>query len=210
MKTTWHCRIIAPVILLSLVCTSAFGFTGTSAAVDTLGHVGLAFDVQAASHLSSLDAYRDAGYAVSLGFGVRVPPHFLFTVNVYTGSSMVPHTETRPVHGSLAVGGAALEATYLPTTGTALRPYVAGGVGLYTYLTEAEGGIGYNGGGYYFEMGLQWDFSVCFSVRGGLQYGEIFFHNPVGDAAELPGFEPFTSRQVGAAIRCAFYPDILP
>ena len=167
---------------------------------------GLVFDVEAAPHFSSLSSYADGGYTVSLGFGLNFSPLLQMAVHVYTGREAIPPGSEKPVDGWLPVGGASLEVTFFPTTGSSVRPYGTAGYGLYTI----SGGDGYNGGGAHFEAGAEWDISRFFSIRAGARYTVIRFHDPTGEAYRAAGFEPFTARLPGGAIRFAFYPSVLP
>lgn len=206
--------VLAAATIVWMVLGGRFSFAlgGQDAGepADSCRHLGLAFAAQGCPQLSSLRSYHDGGYAVSLAIGLNLPPHVLLTLNVYTGSQLVPQEPTKPTNGDLAVGGAAVEMTYLFGASRALRPYLAGGYGLYTYLEKESGGRGYNGGGFHIEPGLQWDFSRYLAVRGGVQYSQIRFHDPVGEASQSPGFEAFTARLVGFALRVSFFPAVLP
>jgi len=197
-------------IILSAGASDARGGENEGGDCDSCRHLGLAFSVQDCPQRSSLRSYREGGYAASLAFGLNMPPHFLVTLNIYTGSQTVPPERTMPTNGDLAVGGAALEVTYLFGSATAVRPYVACGFGLYTYLQKVAGGLGYNGGGFHLEPGAQWDLSQYFAVRAGAQYAQIRFHDPVGDTSLSPSFEPFTVRLLGPVLRVMFFPSVLP
>jgi hypothetical protein len=164
------------------------------------------FDIQAAPHLSSLSSYADGGYSISLGFGLNFSPLFQMAIQVYTGRENIPSGSVKPVDGWLPLGGASLEATLFFSSGSPVRPYGTAGYGLYTI----SGGDGYNGGGLHVEAGAEWNFSRYLSIRAGAQYSVIRFHDPTGEAYQAAGFEPFTLHLVGAAIRCAFYPSVLP
>jgi hypothetical protein len=164
------------------------------------------FFVQTAPHFSSINSYSDGGYSFSLGFGLNFSSLFQMTFQVYTGREMIPPGSEKPVDGWLPLGGASLEATFFFRSGTGVRPYGSAGYGLYTI----GGGDGYNGGGPHIEAGVEWDFSRYVSIRGGAQYSVIRFHDPTGEAFQAAGFQPFTLRLAGAAIRCAFYPSVLP
>jgi hypothetical protein len=128
------------------------------------------------------------------------------SIRIYTGRESIPSGSVKPVDGWLPLGGGSLEATFFFTSGAAVRPYGSAGYGLYTI----SGGDGYNGGGLHLEGGVEWDLSRYFSIRGGAQYSVIRFHDPTGEAYQAAGFEPFTLRLAGAAVRCAFYPSVLP
>jgi len=197
-------------MILVATASEARGGQNEGELCDSCRHIGLAFSVEGCPQRSSLSSYRDGGYAASLAFGLNVPPHFLVTLNIYTGSQTVPPGRTMPTSGDLAVGGAALEVTYLFGSASTVRPYVAGGLGLYTYLQKTAGGLGYNGGGFHVEPGAQWDISRYFAVRAGAQYSQIRFHNPVGDTSLSPGFEPFVVRLLGPVLRVMFFPSVLP
>jgi hypothetical protein len=164
------------------------------------------FDIQASPHFSSPSSYADGGYTISLGFGLNITPLFQMAIHVYTGREEIPSGFVKPVDGWLPVGGASLEATFFLTSGSAVRPYGTLGYGLYTIA----GLDGYNGGGPHFEAGVEWDLSRYFSIRAGAQYTIIRLHDPTGEAYQAVGFEPFTARLAGGAIRMAFYPSVLP
>ncbi|HUI11019.1 MAG TPA: hypothetical protein VL221_11875 [Bacteroidota bacterium] len=163
-------------------------------------------DMQVSPHLSSQSSYRDGGYTISLGFGVNVSPALQLGVNIYTGREAIPGGFASPATGWLPLGGASLQVTLFPVTAGEFRPYVALGYGLYSLAAED----GYNGGGGDIEGGMQWDFSKYFSLRGGLQYSIIRYHDPTGEAYQAVGFQPFTLRTIGAALRWSFYPTVLP
>ena len=173
---------------------------------DSCRTFGLVVDIQASPYLSSPNAFRDGGYTISLGFGVNINPRLQVAINVYTGREGVPPGSEKPVDGWLPLGGASLEATMFFSGASALRPYAAAGYGLYTLA----GHDGYNGGGLHLESGVQWDFALRFSLRAGVQIASIRYHDPTGEGYQTAGFQPFTDHSVGAAIRCAFYPSILP
>ena len=173
---------------------------------DSCRRFGLLFDIQAAPHFSSLGSYAGGGYSITLGFGLNFSPMFQMVIQIYTGREEIPSGSVKPVDGWLPLGGASLEATLFLASGSAVRPYCAAGYGLYTIA----GGNGYNGGGEHIEGGVEWDFSRYFSVRGGVQYTVVRFHDPTGEAYQSAGFEPFTAHFVGAAIRCTFYPRVIP
>jgi hypothetical protein len=173
---------------------------------DSSRQFGLVFDVQAAPHFSSISSFATGGYSISLGFGLNFSPMFQISIQVYTGREEFPAGSVRPVDGWLPLGGASLEGTLFLASGPALRPYGTAGYGLYTIAGEN----GYNGGGPHFEAGVEWDLSRYFSIRGGVQYTIIWFHDPTGEASQAAGFEPFTAHFLGSAIRCAFYPSVLP
>ena len=189
------------IILLTTGCGAAWGGDA-----DSSRSFGLVFDVQAAPHVSSPSSFRDGGYTFSLGFGVNISPRFQVGVNIYTGREIIPPGFASPATGWIPLGGAALEVTYFPLVGGGFRPYIAGGYGLYTLA----GGNGYNGGGGHIEGGVEWEFTERFSLRGGLQYSIIRYHDPTGEAYQAVGFQPFTVRSAGAALRCSFYPSVLP
>jgi hypothetical protein len=199
-------RRIAPAAFLFLCLSAHFASaqSGASPAGDSSRPFGLLFDIQASPHVSSLSSWADGGYTISLGFGLNISPWLQAAVNVYTGREQTPGV--RPVEGWLPVGGASLEATVFFSPRTGLRPYAALGYGLYTLA----GGDGYNGGGIHVESGVEWDFSRSLSFRGGLQFASLYYHDPTGEGDRTAGFHPFTTRQLGAALRFAFYPDILP
>jgi hypothetical protein len=192
-------------VLLPAPCGAQSSPSGTASG-DSTRRFGLMFDIQAAPHYTSLSSFADGGYSISLGFGVNFPPLFQTSIQIYTGRESLPAGSARPVDGWLPLGGASLEATFFLNSSSALRPYGTAGYGLYTI----NGGRGYNGGGLHLEAGVEWDFSRYFSLRGGVQYGVIRFHDPTGEASQAVGFEPFTLRLAGAAIRCSFYPSVLP
>lgn len=179
---------------------------GGSAPQDSSRQFGLVFDVQAAPHFSSINAFADGGYSISLGFGLNFSPMFQMSIQVYTGREEFPAGSAKPADGWLPLGGASLEGTFFLTSGPTVRPYGTAGYGLYTIA----GGNGYNGGGPHFEAGVEWDLSRYFSIRGCVQYTIIRFHDPTGEAFQALGFEPFTAHFLGAAIRWAFYPNVLP
>jgi hypothetical protein len=164
------------------------------------------FDAEVAPYFSSLSSYAEGGYTVSLGFGLNVSPLFQVGIHVYTGREKIPPGSVKPVDGWLPVGGASVEATIFFNSGTPVRPYGSAGYGLYTIA----GLDGYNGGGLHLEAGVEWDASRYFSIRGGARYSVMRFHDPTGEAYQAVGFEPFTSRLLGGAIRFAFYPGVLP
>ena len=173
---------------------------------DSTRQFGLMFFVQSAPHFTSINSYTDGGYSISLGFGLNLSNRFQIALEVYTGREMIPPGSVKPVDGWLPLGGASLEGTFFFTSGRGVRPYCSAGYGLYTI----NGGSGYNGGGEDFEAGLEWDFSRYISIRGGAVYGVVRYHDPTGEASQAAGFEPFTLRFVGAALRCSFYPSVLP
>ena len=189
------------VTLLALPCAHARG-----AEPDSSRSFRLVFDIQASPHLSSQSSWRDGGYTVSLGFGVNISPLLQAGVNIYTGRETIPRGFAAPTYGSLPLGGATLELTLFPLPSGKFRPYIALGYGLYTLAAEN----GYSGGGGQAEGGIQWDFSPFFSLRGGLQYLSIHYHDPTAEASAAVGFQPFTVRSAGAALRCSFYPSVLP
>ena len=164
------------------------------------------FDIQASPHFSSPSSWRDGGYTISLGFGVHISPLMQLGINVYTGRETIPAGFAVPAEGWLPLGGASLELTLFPLRAVEFRPYVALGYGLYTLAADN----GYNGGGGHVEGGIQWDFSQYFSLRGGLHFAVVRYHDPTGEAYQAVGFQPFTVRSAGAAIRCSFYPTVLP
>jgi len=166
----------------------------------------LMVDIQVSPHYSSQASYRDGGYTVSLGFGVNISPSLQAGLNVYTGRETIPAGFAAPTNGWLPLGGATLEITVFPVTSGLARPYASFGYGLYTLNAEN----GYSGGGGHVEGGMQWDFSPYFSLRGGLQYQVIYYHDPSADAAMAVGFHPFTLRSAGASLRLSFYPTVLP
>ena len=176
------------------------------AAPDSSRHFGLVFDIQLAPHFSSPSSYADGGYTVSLGFGLNFSPLLQMTIHVYTGREAIPPGSVKPVNGWLPMGGASLEATVFLTSVPIVRPYGTLGYGLYTIA----GGEGYNGGGPHFEAGVEWELARYFSLRAGAQYAIIRFHDPTGEAYQAAGFEPFTARLLGGAIRATFYPGVLP
>ena len=178
----------------------------SDAAADSSRSFRLVFDVQASPHLSSQASWRDGGYTISLGFGVNISPLVQAGVNIYTGRESIPRGFAAPTDGWLPLGGASLELTVFPLTSGLIRPYVALGYGLYTLAAEN----GYNGGGGHVEGGMQWDFSHYFSLRGGIQFTAIHYHDPTAEASQAVGFQPFTVRSAGAALRCSFYPSVLP
>jgi hypothetical protein len=173
---------------------------------DSSRQFGLVFDIQVAPHFSSLSSYADGGYTISLGFGLNFSPLFQMAIHVYTGREEIPPGSVKPVDGWLPMGGASLEATVFLTSGSAVRPYVTAGYGLYTIA----GLDGYNGGGSHFEAGVAWELARYFSIRAGVQYTIIRLHDPTGEAYQAVGFEPFTAHLLGGAIRFAFYPRVLP
>jgi hypothetical protein len=196
--------------LLLVLLVPALGAAGTPQSVSSAGdssrQFGMIFFVQTSPYVTSINSYADGGYTVSLGFGLNVTGRFQLALEVYTGREMIPPGSVKPVDGWLPLGGATLEATYFFTPGMGFRPYCAAGYGLFTI----NGGGGYNGGGGNLEAGLEWDFSRYFSIRGGAVYGIIRYHDPTGEASQAAGFEPFTQRFAGAALRCSFYPSVLP
>jgi len=202
--------LLVSLIAAQGVFAGALAAGGESAAPDTARQFGLVFDFQAAPNLSSLRAYRDGGFMVSLGVGVNIAPKFLVTLNVYTGSEHIPDGPDKPASGSLDLGGAAVEATYFFTEGKEMRPYVAGGYGLFTDLVSEGSAGGYSGGGPYLEIGVEWECSRYLSLRGGAQYAALYFHNPVGGAASSSLFRAFTEGLLGGALRISFYPSISP
>jgi hypothetical protein len=173
---------------------------------DSSRHFGLVFDMQIAPHFSSPSSYDDGGYTVSLGFGLNFSPLLQMAIHVYTGRESLPPGSVKPVNGWLPVGGASLEATVFLTSVSTVRPYGTLGYGLYTIA----GGNGYNGGGPHFEAGVAWELARYFSLRAGVQCTIIRFHDPTGEASQAAGFEPFTVRLLGGAIRATFYPSVLP
>lgn len=202
---------IAPAFAVSLLLiipslSSAGSAPGGAVPPDSLRPFGLIVDVQVAPHYTSASSYADGGYTISLGFGLNFSPAFQMTIQVYTGREMIPRGSEKPVDGWLPMGGAALEGTYFLTTGVPVRPYVSAGYGLYTL----NGADGYNGGGFSLEGGAEWDFSRFVSLRLGAEYGVTRYHDPTGEAYQAVGFQPFTLRSAGAALRMAFYPDLLP
>jgi hypothetical protein len=173
---------------------------------DSSRHFGLVFDIQLGPHFSSPSSYADGGYTVSLGFGLNFSPLLQMAIHIYTGRESIPPGSVKPVNGWLPVGGASLEATVFLTSVPIVRPYGTLGYGLYTIA----GGEGYNGGGPHFEAGVEWELARYFSLRAGAQYTIIRFHDPTGEAYQAAGFEPFTARLLGGAIRATFYPSVLP
>jgi hypothetical protein len=173
---------------------------------DSSRHFGLVFDIQLGPHFSSPSSYADGGYTVSLGFGLNFSPLIQMAIHIYTGRESIPPGSVKPVNGWLPVGGASLEATVFLTSVSIVRPYGTLGYGLYTIA----GGEGYNGGGPHFEAGVAWEIARYFSLRAGAQYTIIRFHDPTGEAYQSAGFEPFTARLLGGAIRATFYPSVLP
>ncbi len=207
MKRTHTRRVLAALFLLfPPALAMAQSPSDEPAARDSSRHFGLVFDMQAAPHFSSLSSYSDGGYSISLGFGLNFSPLFQMAIHVYTGREEIPAGSVTPADGWLPFGGASLEATMFFTSGSAVRPYGTAGYGLYTIA----GGNGYNGGGPHLEVGAEWDLSRYFSIRAGAQYTILRFHDPTGEASQAAGFEPFTAHLLGAAIRCAFYPSVLP
>ena len=207
MKGTILCNAVLPFLFLipSEFCPAQSHIDGPGTPDSSRGF-GLVFDVEAAPHYSSLSSYADGGYSISLGFGLNFSPLFQMTIRVYTGRENIPSGSVKPADGWLPLGGASLEATLFLTSGSSVRPYGSAGYGLYTI----NGGDGYNGGGAHVEAGAEWDISRYFSIRAGARYAVIRFHDPTGEASQAAGFEPFTARLVGAAVRCAFYPSVLP
>lgn len=207
MKGTTQRQVLAALFFLfpAGLCTAQHPLDGP-ATPDSFRGFGLVFDVEAAPHFSSLSSYADGGYTVSLGFGLNFSPMFQMAIHVSTGRETIPPGSVKPVDGWLPVGGASLEATLFLTSGSSVRPYGTAGYGLYTIA----GGNGYNGGGAHFEAGAEWDVSRFFSIRAGARYSIIRFHDPTGQAFQAAGFEPFTARLPGGAIRFAFYPSVLP
>lgn len=173
---------------------------------DTSRPFGLVFDAQAEAHLSSPGTASQGGYSYALGFGLSFSSRFQMSIHVCTGKEEIRPGPVKPVDGWLPMGGASIEATLFLTSGPAVRPYGAAGYGLYTL----NGGDGYNGWGAHCEAGVEWEFSSYVSVRGGVEYSVRRFHDPTGEASQAAGFEPFTLHYFGAAIRCAFYPSVLP
>ncbi len=199
--------VCAALFLLAIPSFSSAGPpTGASAPADSMRKFGLIVDVEVAPHYTSPTSYADGGYSVSLGFGLNFSPLFQMTIQVYTGREMIPGGTAKPVNGWLPLGGASLEGTLFFTTGAPVRPYVSTGYGLYTI----NGGEGYNGGGLSFEGGIEWDLSRYISLRLGAEYGVTRYHDPTGEGSLAAGFQPFTLRAAGAAMRMAFYPDLLP
>jgi len=199
----------AVAVLFFLICSPLCSAQNSSPAPglpDSSRQFGLIFNIQAAPHISSVNSDGGRGYAISLGFGVNFSPMFQMTIQVYTGKEEIPSGSVKPVDGLLPLGGGALEATLFFTSRSAVRPFMSAGYGLYTL----NGGSGYNGGGANVEAGIEWDFSRYFSIRGGAQFAFIRYHDPTGEGEQFSGFEPFTVRFAGAAIRCAFYPSVIP
>jgi hypothetical protein len=193
-------------ILLPAGLRSEHSSPGEPVLPDTSRPFGLILDTQAEAHLSSPGTVSDGGYSYSLGFGLNFSSRFQMTMQIYTGKENIHPGSVKPVDGWLPLGGASLEATLFFTSGSPVRPYGAAGYGLYTL----NGGDGYNGWGVHCEAGVEWEFSRYVSVRGGAEYSVRRFHDPTGEAYQAIGFEPFTLHFFGAAIRCAFYPSVLP
>ena len=201
---------VASVAVLSVLVPAALRADQTTPGEpvlpDTSRPFGLVLDAAAETHLASPGTVSGGGYSYSLGFGLNFSPRFQMAIHVYTGKENIRSGSVRPVDGLLPLGGATLEATLFFATGSPVRPYGAAGYGLFTL----NGGNGYNGWGAHCEAGVEWEFSRYVSLRGGAEYSVRRFHDPTGEAAQAAGFEPFTLHFFGAALRCTFYPSVLP
>ena len=204
------------VVLFSFFCVAAplFGLSATGkepATADSLDDQRdrVIFFIEAAPFFSSVNDFGNGGYTASLGVGYQFGRRFSLTLNVHSGREEIPQTPTRPIGGTLDIGGAGLEGTLFFGRGERIRPFASVGLDLYTLLTGDLQGIGYNGNGFSVGVGVQAEFLDYISANLIARYTRARFYSPVGDDPFRQQFEPFHNKWLGGTLRIAFYPSIL-
>jgi hypothetical protein len=167
---------------------------------------GLIFDLGVEPHYPSVSSHLSP--LVTLGVGYELSRRLTFSMRFITGSENIGQQPTRPVWGTLRIGGADLDATLFLRDERSLCPYVSLGFGLYT--VETRGGEGYNGSGEDIAVGVQALLLQYFAINLSMTYRSLRFYNIVGDTDPTGIFEPFHDHTVGMMLSITFFPSILP
>jgi hypothetical protein len=181
---------------------------GIHAPLDSSAHPydGLFFEFRVVPQYDAAPSVAERGEIVLLGPGYALSRMCVLSLLFATGSRVVEPSATRPVNGRFGFGGARLEITYLPASGSPVRPYGSAGAGLYSIINVD--GLGYNGNGFHIGAGVGWEPTDSFRSKLGLEYDSMRFFNQIGSTQGA--FEPFTLNSLGVSLSVSFVPGILP
>ncbi len=201
------CLVVFTAVALSI---GESAIAGESLPLDPTRHGGpLFFSVGGGPHRSTAGSNATTGALVYVGLGYRITDQFSLAIRFYTGSESVDADAGRPVSGTLAMGGAGLDATILLPPGGMIRPFVAFGYDLMNILVKPVGPRpGYTGGGVHVALGLCADLSQFFSLAIRGSYSVILYHDAVLFAASGGEFLPFVDRRFGVSLDVSFFPRL--
>ncbi len=201
-----YARAAAIAMLLSLGVFPAAARPGTADTADAVPR-GMTVLAGRSYYASSLSSSGSGNFEFFIGIGYNITPAFLLALNVRTGRERVDPASSLPVNGSLALGGAELEAGWTILRRSAVRPFVAAALGLSTILDDQSG---YQGPSVRLEGGGEYYFTNTLSlVLGGwLRYGEYRNSIVEGDFERMK--ENLPDRAAGLALAMRVHFNFLP